>query len=44
MFDTCASCVMGWLRFFTYWMLAWISPIVMMPWIASADPAMATAT
>ena len=44
MLDTWASCTMGWLRFFTYWMLAWMSPIVMTPWMASAEPAIATAT
>ena len=31
MLDTCASCWMGWVKLRTYWIKAWISPMVMMP-------------
>ena len=42
--DTCVSWVMGCVKFFTYWMNAWMSPTVMMPCTARKLPAMATAT
>ena len=44
MLDTCASCWMGWVKFLTYWIKAWISPMVMMPWAAKMLPTTATAT
>ncbi len=42
--DTWASWVMGWVKFFTYWMKAWISPTVMAPVTAKKAPDTATAT
>ena len=42
--ETCASCVMGCVKFFTYWMNAWMSPTVMTPRTANMLPAIATAT
>ena len=39
-----ASWVMGCVKFFTYWMNAWMSPTVMTPCTARKLPAMATAT
>ena len=42
--DTCVSWVMGCVKFFTYWMNAWMSPTVMTPCTARKLPAMATAT
>ena len=44
MLETCASCWMGWVKFRTYWMKAWISPMVMTPRTAKMLPATATAT
>ena len=44
MLDTCASCWMGWVKLRTYWIKAWISPMVMMPLAAKMLPTMATAT
>ena len=41
---TCESCVMGCVKFFTYWMNAWMSPTVMTPCTASTLPASATPT
>ena len=31
MLDTCANCWMGWVKFLTYWMNAWMSPMVIAP-------------
>ena len=44
MLDTCDSCWMGWVKFLTYWMKAWMSPMVMVPLAAKMLPTMATAT
>ena len=44
MLDTWASCVSGCVKFFTYWMNAWMSPTVMTPMTAKKLPEMATAT
>ena len=43
-FDTCANCVIGCVKFFTYWMNAWMSPTVMTPCTANTLPRMATTT
>ena len=41
---TWESWVIGWVKFFTYWMNAWISPTVMAPWAANMLPESATPT
>ena len=41
---TWASCWMGWVKLRTYWMNAWMSPMVMMPRAAKMLPETATAT
>ena len=44
MLETWAIWVMGWVKFFTYWMKAWMSPTMMTPDTASMLPDTATAT
>ena len=44
MLETCASWVIGCVKFLTYWMNAWMSPTVMMPCTAKKLPRIATAT
>ena len=44
MLEIWAIWVMGWVKFFTYWMKDWISPTWMVPWTARTLPRTATDT